>query len=69
MLKIRISYDRPQDQDAERALDALSAVIGGARVRRSDKGKYGKIYIEAGGEGGKFESGRSETTKPLKARE
>ena len=44
MLKIRISYDR--QQEAERVLEALSPVIRGGKIRRSDKGKYKKVYIE-----------------------
>lgn len=45
MLKIRISYDR--QQEAERVLKALSPVIKGAKIRKSDRGKYPKLYIEA----------------------
>ncbi len=44
MLKIRISYDHKPE--AERVLQALSPVIRGAKIRRSDKGKYKKVYIE-----------------------
>ncbi len=43
MLKIKISYDKPQD--AERVLKALSPVIVGAKIKTSEDGKYKKIYI------------------------
>ena len=44
MLKIRISYDHKPE--AERVLKALSPVIRGAKIRRSESGKYKKVYIE-----------------------
>lgn len=40
-VKIRISYDHKPE--AERVLKALSPVIRGAKIRRSDSGKYKKI--------------------------
>ena len=43
MIKIRISYD--DAKQAERALKALRSVITGAEVRRSEGGRYKKIYI------------------------
>lgn len=43
-VKIRISYDHKPE--AERVLKALSPVIRGAKIRRSDSGKYKKLYIE-----------------------
>ncbi len=44
MVKIRISYD--QEQEAAKIIRILSPVIAGARIKRSDSGKYKKIYIE-----------------------
>lgn len=44
MIKIRISYDR--EQDAQRVIKLLSSVISGARIKRSESGKYKKIYID-----------------------
>lgn len=44
MIKIRISYDR--EQDAKRVIKLLSPVIAGARIKRSESGKYKKIYID-----------------------
>lgn len=44
MVKIRISYD--QEQEAAKIIRILSPVIAGARIKRSDNGKYKKIYIE-----------------------
>lgn len=44
MIKIRISYD--QEQEAAKIIKILSPVIAGARIKKSDSGKYKKIYIE-----------------------
>lgn len=44
MLKIRISYNHKPE--AERVLRVLSPLIRGAKIRKSDKGNYKKIYIE-----------------------
>lgn len=46
MIKIRISYDR--EQDAQRVIKLLSSVISEARIKRSESGKYKKIYIDGG---------------------
>lgn len=43
MIKIRISYDNAKE--AERALKALSPAITGAKIKRSEGGRYKKIYI------------------------
>lgn len=45
MLKIRISYsDRKQ---ADMVLDILKPLLSRAKIRKSEKGKYKKLYIEA----------------------
>ncbi len=46
MIKIRISYDT--EQEAARIIKVLSPVISGARIKRSESGKYKKIYIDGG---------------------
>lgn len=44
MVKIRLSYD--QEKDAERVLKALTPIIAGAKVKKSENGRYKKVYIE-----------------------
>lgn len=44
MIKIRISYDT--EQEAARIIKVLSPVIAGAKIKRSESGRYRKIYIE-----------------------
>lgn len=44
MVKIRISYDK--EQEAEQIIKMLSPVISDAKIKRSENGKYKKLYIE-----------------------
>ena len=44
MVKIKISYERPQELGA--VLKLLSLAIKSCKVSKNDKGKFKKAYIE-----------------------